>query len=500
MGTIQIKDLTFQYKNQITPIFKQVDLSIDESWHLGLIGRNGRGKTTLLKILQQQVAFSGDLTTNLNFQYFPQPIAQKQHLTYDILLELTHKEPETFWQINRELKALQLDETIIWQPFDTLSPGQQTKVQLAALFTNTQTFQLIDEPTNHLDQVSRQIVADYLESKKGFIVVSHDRDFLNQIIDHVIAINRQNITIYQGNYDTWQQQMQLQTQNEIQQNQTLKKEIAHLKKASRQKSEWAKQAERGKQAKSVKTESANIDRGFVGHRAAKVMKRATVYAKRLDETRQNKQNLFKNIEINEPLNFNYQSPRQAPLLKVKDLVLTQQQVRLNQPVSFEIQAGQQLAITGNNGVGKSTLMKSLLGQQQFISSGQVDWYQNVQKVYLPQNLPIFSGQLTDYAQSKGLSPELLLTTLRKLGFERDLFYQDMQQFSLGQKRKVGLALCLCQPGAIYFLDEPLNYLDIISRQQIQDAIAVAQPTLLFIEHDQHFIKSVASDIIHLEKA
>lgn len=202
MGTIQFKALTFNYSDQTQPLFDHVTLQFDASWKLGLIGRNGRGKTTLLKLLQHQLPFDGQLVTNLDFQYFPQTVTEPTQLTRDILMQLGNLDNSTFWQVERELRLLQVAPEIVWQPFASLSPGEQTKMLLALLFIDDYHFQLIDEPTNHLDQEGRQVVANYLRQKAGFIVVSHDRHFLNQVIDHVLAINRADITVHQGNYQT----------------------------------------------------------------------------------------------------------------------------------------------------------------------------------------------------------------------------------------------------------------------------------------------------------
>ncbi|XEO94132.1 ribosomal protection-like ABC-F family protein [Latilactobacillus sakei] len=495
MGTIQFKQLTFNYPDQATPLFKDVTLQFDASWRLGLIGRNGRGKTTLLKLLQRQLDFDGQLITDLDFHYFPQTVADPNQLARDVLMTLGQLDDSTFWQIERELNLLKVDLDCLWQPFNTLSPGEQTKALLALLFIDEHHFQLIDEPTNHLDQDGRDTVAHYLQQKTGFIVISHDRHFLNQVIDHVLSINRADITVQQGDYQTWQTTQEQQTQSEQHQNSLLKSEIKRLNQTAQQKSQWSQQAERGKNAASVKNESANLDKGFIGHRAAKVMKRATTITARSEQAATEKQSLLKNVEITAPLTINNQplKPQQI-VLTATDLVLEQDGRALNQPLSFELKAGQQVALTGANGTGKSTFIKALLAlpETHHQTSGQLTIAPQIKVSYLPQDFAQLSGSLADFAAAKQVSLEQLLSTLRKLGFEREQFNHRLETMSMGQKRKAALARSLCEEAQFYVWDEPLNYLDVITREQLQTLIAQTRPTLLFIEHDRDFIDGVAS--------
>ena len=205
MGTIQIKDVSFRYDQMATDLFSKINLKIDESWKLGLIGRNGRGKTTLLKMIMGQLNFSGEIISNLNFYYYPQTVVDKNVLTVEVVKNLAQLEDYDLWRIEIELEKLQVDADVLQRKFSNLSPGEQTKVLLAILFLDESGFQLLDEPTNHLDIEGRKTVAKYLKGKKGFIVISHDKNFLNPVINHVISIDRNEISVYKGNFDTLQQ-------------------------------------------------------------------------------------------------------------------------------------------------------------------------------------------------------------------------------------------------------------------------------------------------------
>ena len=173
MSMIRVENLTFSYPSSYDPIFENVNFQIDTDWKLGLVGRNGRGKTTFLNLLLGKYEYQGKIQASVQFDYFPYGICDKNRPTKEILSEICPSAED--WELLRELSYLEVREEVLGRPFFTLSNGEQTKVLLAALFLNDGHFLLIDEPTNHLDMKARQTVAAYLKRKKGFILVSHDR-------------------------------------------------------------------------------------------------------------------------------------------------------------------------------------------------------------------------------------------------------------------------------------------------------------------------------------
>lgn len=204
MSQICVQDLTFYYEGSDDLIFDRVTFQIDTDWKLGLIGRNGRGKTTFLKLLLGEYEYRGTISSREVFDYFPYIVSDKQKDTIEVIEEA---DPDyEFWKVCREMNLLEVDSDVLYRPFSTLSNGEQTKVLLAVLFAKDHHFLLIDEPTNHLDMESRVKLREYLNQKKGFILVSHDRDFLDGCIDHVLAINKSNITVSRGNFSVWWEQ------------------------------------------------------------------------------------------------------------------------------------------------------------------------------------------------------------------------------------------------------------------------------------------------------
>ena len=248
MSLININHLTFYYEGSSKLIFDNVSLQIDTDWKLGLVARNGRGKTTFLKLLQTQgknfaggekekYEYRGSIVSSEGFDYFPFSVRDPKRNTVDIAEEMYPG--YEFWKLCRELNLLQVNPDVLYRPFFTLSSGEQTKVMLAVLFSMEEKFLLIDEPANHLDMNARNSVKEYLKGKKGFILVSHDRDFLDECVNHILAINKTNIEVYQGNFSSWWEQRKKQETYELSENERLKKDINRLKESAGKARQWA---------------------------------------------------------------------------------------------------------------------------------------------------------------------------------------------------------------------------------------------------------------------
>ena len=193
MSLISINNLTFRYDGSYNNIFENVSFNIDTDWKLGLIGRNGKGKTTFLNLLQGKYEYKGTISKSVDVDYFPFEVKDKKKLAIEIINDLAPNVQD--WEIIKELNLLNTDAEILYRNFNLLSGGEQVKILLISLFLKGNNFLLIDEPTNHLDIETRNNLINYLERKKGFIVVSHDRIFLDKIVDHIISINNISSTI-----------------------------------------------------------------------------------------------------------------------------------------------------------------------------------------------------------------------------------------------------------------------------------------------------------------
>lgn len=221
MSMIKIENLTFSYPSSCDPIFENANIQIDTDWKLGFVGRNGRGKTTLLNLLQGKYEYSGRIISSVQFDYFPYSVSDKSLMTEEILSGICPLAKE--WELMRELSYLEVEQDVLWRSFETLSHGEQTKILLAALFLNEGHFLLIDEPTNHLDTKAREIVSSYLKKKKGFLLVSHDRYFLDDCVDHILSLNRAEIEVQRGNFSSWMENFWQRQESERARNERLKK-------------------------------------------------------------------------------------------------------------------------------------------------------------------------------------------------------------------------------------------------------------------------------------
>ncbi len=503
MSQIKITNLTFAYPGSYDNVFENVSFLMDTNWKLGFTGRNGRGKTTFLNLLLEKYPYQGKIQSLVTFDYFPYVIEDMGQTTDKVIEQI---DPEVaHWAICKELSLLDMDESILQRTFSTLSHGEKTKVMLAILFLKSEHFLLIDEPTNHLDLEGRLSVANYLKRKKGFILVSHDRLFLDHIIDHVLSINKTSIEIQKGNFSSWMANKSAQDQYEIAENERLLKDIKRLGVAAKRTVGWSNLAEKAKFGPDVG------DRGFMGHKAAKIMKRAKSIELRRENAIQEKTKLLKNIESADNLEIKHVAHHSEILVRLMDVTLQYEGHMVCSDIHLDVYQGDRIAVVGGNGSGKSSLIKAILAKtapQEIeanhrikaipeVVNGQIVPVSDLIVSYVSQETSMLKGTLSVYAREKNLDEGLFKAMLAKLDFNAIQFEKDMAQFSEGQKKKVLLAASICDRAHLYIWDEPLNYVDVLSRVQIENMILTYMPTMVFVEHDQAFIEHIATQIIQL---
>ena len=486
MSMIKAENLTFSYPTSYDNIFENVSFQIDTDWKLGFVGRNGRGKTTLLNLLLGKYEYGGKIHSSVQFDYFPYPISDKKRFTNEIFAEIAPDAEE--WELIRELSYLDMDADVLYRPFETLSYGEQTKVLLAALFCNEGRFLLIDEPTNHLDMKAREMTAAYLKKKKGFILVSHDRRFLDGCVDHILSLNRSGIDVQSGNFSSWMENFERRQQFESAQNERLQKDINRLRHAARRSAAWSDRVEASKRGAP--------DKGFVGHKAAKMMKRSKSIEARQHRAIEQKSGLLKNTETAENLKLTPLEYHTDTLVSFSGLSVIYDGAKVFEPVSLTLKKGDRVVLDGRNGSGKSSLLKLLTGEQ-IEHTGTLQIASGLIISYLPQDASHLQGNLTDFANENHIGKSLFMAILRKMDFERKQFEKNMRDFSGGQKKKVLLAKSLCEQAHLYIWDEPLNYIDIYSRMQIEQLINEFSPTMILVEHDAAFADAVATKRLRL---
>ncbi|WP_339314161.1 Lsa family ABC-F type ribosomal protection protein [Paenibacillus sp. FSL M7-0896] len=493
MSLINVSKLTFAYEGTYEHIFENVSFQLDTDWKLGFTGRNGRGKTTFLNLLLGKYDYSGTISSQVGFEYFPFAVADPAALTVDVMQEI---DPEMeHWKLMRELSLLRVSEDTLYRPFESLSNGEQTKVLLAALFVRENQFLLIDEPTNHLDAKGRKLVSDYLRTKSGYILVSHDRAFLDNCVDHILSINKTNIEIQKGNFSSWWENKSRQDQFELAEDEKLRKDIKRLSDSAKRTGGWAHEVEKSKNG--TRSSGNKLDKGYVGHKAAKMMKRAKSFQQRQESAIAEKSKLLRNLESADSLKIAQLPYHKQQLVELEDLSIRYDDKTVCSSVSFALEQGDRVSLSGSNGSGKSSILKLICGED-INYTGHFARDSQLSISYVSQDTSQLKGSLSEYAREQGIDESLFKSILRKLDFSRLQFEKDMSTYSGGQKKKVLIAASLSEQVHLHIWDEPLNFIDVISRMQIEELLLEYTPTILFVEHDREFCANIATKQVVLD--
>lgn len=515
MAQINVSNLTFYYDGSSDNIFENVSFSIDTNWKLGFIGRNGKGKTTFLNLLLGKYEYQGTISTATLFDYFPYQIDPEdmQKCCVDFIEQL--KPHCELWRVLCELDQLQLESEVLYRPFGTLSHGERTKVMLAILFSGENDFLLIDEPTNHLDQESREIVKAYLRQKKGFILVSHDRDLLDACVDHILVLNRCSIEVQSGNFTSWWENKSRKDAFSQMENEKHKKEIEKLIKASDRTRSWAEKSENAKIGYNpLKEHDRSIaTRAYIGAKTKKMQSRVKQMEERIDKEIEEKEGLLQDIEKLADLKL-------VPIQHHKEVLISTRKYGIAyagaenevfRNLDFELHQGERIFLHGKNGCGKSSFIKAILMHNLSDSfftqekdhgnlikeEGSISIASGLVISYINQDTSFLHGSLKNFCKQRNLEESLFYAILRQLDMERVQFEKNMEDYSEGQKKKVLIAASLLTPAHLYIWDEPLNYVDVFSRMQIEKLISDYQPTMLVVEHDVRFREKIATRVVKI---
>lgn len=501
MSIISVNNLTYYYDGCDEAVYENVSFTLDTTWKTGLIGRNGRGKTTLLKLLTGELENGGAVNTKAEFLYFPFDVEDKNMSGSELIGIICPDVQE--WEVIRELSYMDTDCDILYRPFSTLSGGEQTRLLLCLLFLRDNAFLLIDEPTNCLDLDAREAIGDYLKAKSGFILVSHDRDLLDKCTDHILSLNRSDTEIINGNYSVWKENFDRKEANELMRDKKLKSEIGHLKAAAERSKKWADTAESRKIGiDPTKTEKSLDRRAVEGAKAKAMMKRMKAVESRRQTAIDEKSELLKNREYIDTLKIPSIKAKSATVLSVQNLVPyycdNGDSNAICEPVSFTLSDGERLCLSGKNGCGKSTILKIIAGAD-ISYSGSIAKAPGLKISVLPQDTNGLCGTLDEFSERLGVDSELVRAILAKLGFSRRELIGRTENLSAGQKKKVLIAGSLATPANLYIWDEPLNFVDIISRIQLERLLGANTPTMLLAEHDRYFCENTGTERLYITK-
>ncbi|MBQ3918492.1 MAG: ABC-F type ribosomal protection protein [Oscillospiraceae bacterium] len=503
MSQISVNRLTFGYDGSADNVFEDATFAVDTDWRLGFIGRNGKGKTTLLRLMMGEYSYSGSIDKSVGCEYFPYAVTEDMlHQTASEFMESIKPGCEE-WRVICELSLLGEDADVLYREFGTLSPGERTKVLLAVMFSEEGSFMLIDEPTSHLDAAAREKVKEYLAGKKGFILVSHDRDLLDACVDHVLVLNRRTIEVQSGNFSSWEENKQKKDAFAQAENEKHAREIKKLRQAAKRTAEWAEKSESTKIGfDPIKEHDRCLStRSFIGAKTKKMQSRVKQMEKRIETEIEEKEGLLQDIEKVEDLRITPLVHHKSTLVNVQGLSAGYGDM-LFDGLSFTVERGDRVALCGGNGCGKSTVLGLVMqsagyGESPAHMQGICETASGLVISHVTQDTSGLSGDIEGFCADRGLDRSLFCALLRRMGLERTQLTKDIGELSQGQKKKVMIASSLLTPAHLYIWDEPLNFIDVFSRMQIEALIMRYEPTMLFVEHDVRFMEKTATKVIKI---
>ena len=512
MADITVQNLTKYYGDKL--ILSDITFDVQAGEKIAILGANGAGKTTLLHILAGRldydsgtVSISDGRTVGMIDQMpsYPEHTtvedvlktafkdahiieAQRKELEYKMSIEpqnedllrrygICQQKLDAMGGYNRDFEidkvcnGLDIPKERRIQPFNQLSGGEKTRINLARIILEQTDILLLDEPTNHLDMEAVRWLGDYLESYAGTIVtVSHDRYFLDQCCERIIEVNDHKIEFYAGSYSFYAVERERRYEQKMREHENQMAEMKRLEAVSRIMHEHGTE--------------------HLAKRAASIDKRIA----RMKVTDRPKKNKRMNVSFGDP---NYETEE---VLKVRDITKSYNGRTILQNVTFNVRNGERVAILGDNGAGKTTLLKILLGEET-ADDGTIKKGVGLRPAYLPQQVK-FENENRNLIDTLIYDKNVTMQTARnRLGafqFSGEDQLKIVNKLSGGEKSRLRLCELMYDPLNMLILDEPTNHLDLMSREWIEEAVEAFTGTLLFVSHDRYFVERFATRVIYLE--
>ena len=469
---ITIQDLSISFDGKA--LFTDVNVHFNQKEKVGLIGRNGSGKSTFLKLLLKQLeADNGEIKIPRNYQigYLEQHIKFNHKTIIDEVASVLPEERiyET-WKGEKILNGLGFTDEEMLQDPNLFSGGYQVKVNLAKLLLLEPNLLLLDEPTNYLDIHSIRWLKKFLNDwTEELILITHDRNFMDSIITHTLNIHRGNFRKIPGNTKKIKEQI-------LQEEEIYEKTRVNQEKEREKTQAWINRFKS----------------------KATLASRAQSKVKMLE-----KKEVHKKLDVIANLNFkfnylNYNSKQN--LMRVKDIAFgySDDKVLLSN-LSFNVQKGDKICVIGKNGKGKSTLLK-LLSQEINVLNGEIGIHEKVKIGYFGQmNIDRLNSKNTIYQEIQSVDPQIIETQVRRtcahMMFPGTLSNKPISVLSGGEKSRVMLGKILLNPVNLLFLDEPTNHLDMESTETLMEAVKQFEGSVLMVTHDEYFLNKIANKLI-----
>ncbi|MCE4979648.1 MULTISPECIES: ABC-F family ATP-binding cassette domain-containing protein [Mammaliicoccus] len=519
MILLQINKLEKSYDGEV--IFSDVDFEVKTGERIAIVGRNGAGKTTLMKIIagvesydegniskgkqvtmgyltQQMTLDSNDSVMNemkkpfkdviniedkmktltdwlsIHADEYDQDIYKEKLSQYEALSNQYELMDGYNYEskIKTVLTGLDFKESDFDRQIQSFSGGQKTRLSMAQMLLSEPDLLLLDEPTNHLDMETTEWLENYLTHFKGAIVIiSHDRYFLDKIVNQVYDVALGSVKKYVGNYSKF-----------------LKERDAHYEKVM---AEYERQQSEIKKLETFVEK--NITRASTSG-MAKSRRKVLERMERIEKPRLDAKSAQINFEINRATG--------EDVLKVQNLDIGYSK-SITPPINLEVKRHDRIAIIGPNGIGKSTLIKTI-AQKIPALGGNIVYGSNIQIGYYDQKQAEFTSNMTilDYVwnQYAHMPEKDIRTILGRFLFTQEEVKKVINDLSGGEKARLQLALLMLEKNNVLILDEPTNHLDIDSKEMLEQALQNFEGTLLFVSHDRYFINELANNIFHITQS
>lgn len=468
---LQVTKLTIEYRKLL---FKDLSFILGNKEKVGLVGLNGSGKTTLFKILAGlETPDSGSIElVNEKIAYLPQEYSFPEGMMVGEFLESLVDNPyKEMYKVNKILNRLGLTDLDIYQDVSSLSYGQKMKVYLTKLLYQQPTILLLDEPTNHLDIYGILWLEEFIQKFEGIcIIVSHDREFLNSVVNKIFEIDEQKLSIFDGNYDDY-----------------IDEKIYRIE---QRRMEFNRQ-----EKKRTKFENMIeiIKKHNPGVEQARALKAARTRFKRevLDtEIDKYKEQRIKNLVLKG------KTHRSKLILDIQDLTFGYKNGEtLLEHANLSIYGQEKIWFYGPNGIGKSTLIK-LITKELTPDSGKISIGENVKWTYFSQDQSHLNMDKTleeYFLENTDVSYNQSFGILEKFLFDKEMRKVKLGKLSPGQRARISFAVFAQHEYDLIILDEPTNHLDIKSKEVIEQALKNFQGAILLISHDRYFVRSLDMD-------
>jgi len=517
-----VQDLSYTHPNKDL-LLRNISFTANNHEKIALVGNNGIGKSTLLKIVAGELKpVSGQINAGSEPYYVPQIFGQFNQLTIAHALRVEDKlnalneilkgntDEENFNVLNDDwtiadrcrevLNHWQLADLDLSRKMETLSGGQKTKVFLAGITIHQPGLVLLDEPSNHLDVSGRHLLYDFIQSTKStLLVVSHDRKLLN-LLDSVCELSKHGIKIYGGNYDFYKEQKQIENNALSQDIQSNEKALRKAREKERETAERQQKLDSRGKGKQEKAGVARIMMNTLRNNAENsTSKLKSVHAGKIDGISQKLQELRSSLSGLDKMKFGFDSTalhKGKNLFTATDINFAYEVKPLwKDHLNLQIKSGERLALKGANGSGKTTLIKLILGDLA-PQTGTVYRADN-KAVYIDQDYSLLDNKLKVYEQAQQFNRSALLEHEVKIRLNRFLFAKadwDKPCGALSGGERMRLLLCCLTIGNqspdIIVLDEPTNNLDIQNIEILTAAINSYEGTLIVVSHDDYFLKEI----------